>query len=589
MAAPSASAAVLPVLPPGASGEWLLLITYAGTELLIGEQAREIATVAGELLLVQPGLPEIEVAEAIRLPGDTSTALSLSLSLVLPCSVAELTAAGLPLSTGRASLARWIPGTTWEQRRIVLEGQLRDPEYGEDGEPVAFTVEAQPWQVSARLPGRTQRVDGTTWADSILQLQEAHLGAAYPLVIGRPGAKSDGSRASASPARWVWHDPNIPGGMGYTRYTGLVLVVAGHHVSAERVYIHLDEYPAGWRAPVFNGFDSRGQPVAYIPWYGTISGTDEVYDYDPAGSYADSFVDFDGDTTYGLGAADLLPDGTAISALTITSSQPQFWVSWDDEESGAQGGLTVGGTLIRSAGDVLAWLLRRTGRIVEAGSVAAAAAFLRGFRLDFAIYSDCDLWEFLQAHLIPILPIALSSGAGGWRIGVWRWEATAAEAVLELETGAEVERVSAVSEDASSIRNRFRLQFSRSGRTGTYTEEVSLSGDPYDAEDVDAEPSTLCRISADRYGDTEEEVLSSDVIYDRATARLVLRHRALTYALPRVRVRYRLTERLAHRLRPGDVVTVTDEALRWSRRVFLVEELILRSGVAEIGLITGSR
>jgi hypothetical protein len=587
MAAPSSSAAVLPVLPPGASGEWLLLITYAGMELLLGEQAREIETAAGELLLVQPGLPEIEITEAIRLPGDTSTALSLSLSLVLPVSVAELTAAGLPLSTGRASLARWIPGTTWEQRRIVLDGRLRDPEYGEDGEPVAFTVEEQPWQVSARLPARTQRVDGTTWADSILQLQEAHLGAVYPIVIGRPGAKSDGTRASGAPARWVWHDPYLPG--AYGRYTGLVLVVAGHHVSAERVYVHLDEYPAGWRAPVFNGTDSRGQPVAYIPWYATISGTDEPYEYDPAGSYADSLTDFDGDDTYGLGAADLLPNGTAISALTITSSQPQFWISWDDEESSAHGGLTVGGKLIRSAGDVLAWLLRRTGRIVDAGSVAAAAPILRGFRLDFSIYSDCDLWEFLQAHLLPILPVALSTGVDGWRIAVWRWEATAADAVAELEAGAGASRVSSVSEDASSIRNRFRLQFSRSARTGAYTEEVSLSGDPYDAEDVDAEPSSICRISSERYGETEEEVLTSDVVYDRATARLILRHRALTYALPRVRVRYQIEERIGWRLQAGDIVTATDPGLRWSRRVWIVEEVIWRSGIVEVGLITGSR
>ena len=584
---PTASAAVLPVLPPGAAGEWILLIVYAGTELLIGEQARELSTAAGELLLVQPGLPEIEITEAIRLPVDTSTALSLSLSLVLPVSVAELTAAGLPLSTGRASLSRWIPGTTWEQRRIVLDGRLRDPEFGEDGEPCAFTVEEQPWQSSARLPARTQRVDGTTWADSILQLQEAHLGAVYPIVIGRPGAKSDGTRASGAPARWVWHDPVLGG--AYTEFVGMVLVIAGHHVSAERVYLHSDEYPSGFRAPVFNGVDSRGQPVAFVAWYATISGTDEAYDYDPAGSYSSSLTDFDGDSSYGLGHRSALPDGTVVSTLTTDSVQPQFWISWDDEESASQGGLTVGGTLIRSAGDVLAWLLRRTGRIVDAGSVAAAAPILRGFRLDFAIYSDCDLWEFLLAHLLPILPVALSTGVDGWRIAVWRWEAVAADAVAELEAGAGASRVSAVSEDASSIRNRFRLQFSRSARTGTYTEEVSLSGDPYDAEDVDAEPSSICRISADRYGDTEEEVITSDVVYDRATARLILRHRALTYALPRVRVRYQIEERIGWRLQAGDIVTVTDEALRWRRRVWIVEEVIWRSGIVEVGLITGSR
>jgi len=133
--------------------------------------------------------------------------------------------------------------------------------------------------------------------------------------------------------------------------------------------------------------------------------------------------------------------------------------------------------------------------------------------------------------------------------------------------------------------NRFRRQCSRAARTSRYTEEARLDGDPYDVDDPDHEPSEVCRRSAARYGETEELLLQSDVLYDRATARLVLRHLAAARALPRLRVRYLVAERLAAQLRPGAVVALTDARLGWSRRVWLPEEVIVRSGTVEIGLI----
>jgi len=437
----------MPLPPPSAAlrsasgAQWLLHLQIGGTELLLGEQDRD-AEGDGQTWQVRGGLPEIEVTEAIRQAGDTSTSASLSLSLILPLEVASIPGG---ISGCPAELSRWVPGTDLSARRVILRGRVRDPEWGEAGEPVAFTIEDQPWQRSTTLPTSRQRVDGTTWPDSILDLQEAHLGAAYPLVFGRPGALSDGSRASATPARWVWHHP-LTGG-AYTEFTGLILLIAGHHVSAERVYLICDEHPQAWRAPVFNGVDGRGQPVAFVPWYATISGTEEPYGYDPGGTYTSSLLDFDGATTYGLGHRGSLPDGTTVSALTTDSAQPAFWVAWDDEESFAHGGITEGGQLVREAGAVLGWILRRMGG-VDAGSVAAAAPFLRGFRLDFGIYSSADLWEVVQAHLVPVLPISITSGPDGLRLAVWRWDAAAAEAVAELEAGPEVERVSAVAEDS---------------------------------------------------------------------------------------------------------------------------------------------
>jgi len=559
---------------------WLFVLYYAGSEYLIGQESC-VLTWQGERQPVSGGLPDITLTDLLAGPGDTQLAPSLSLSVLLPEDIPLRVSQGFPLSGARAELY-WVPATGPAVLR--LSGRLRSPDYGARGEPVSFTVENQGYQATRILPGETLRVDGYTWPNSILTLTEVSAGGIYPLVIGRPGVRGDGSNTSGSPARWAWHNPDIPGG-SYTNYVGLILVIAGHHVSCERVYIWTEAAEASWRAPVVNGYDGRGQPIAFIPWYATKSGTEEPYDYDPAGSYASALLDFDGDYTYGLGSRNVLPDGNAVSVYTTASAEPQFWVAFRDDESDGRGGMTEGGELLQGAGRVLAVLLALAGQPVDPGSVRANSAYLDRFLLDFAISESCSLWEFLLAHLFPILPVSLLPLADGWSLAVWRWDGVASEARLALEAGPDCSRLSTVSEDSSQVCNRFRLQYARRLSSGKYAEEVSLSGDLPDPEEPDREFSEVCRRSVSLYGETSESLITSDVIYDRSTALAVLRAKALALALARIRIRYQVPTSKIIQLSPGALVLITDRDFYWESKLFLLESISYKGAVSEISLI----
>lgn len=318
---------------------WLFELEYAGRIWLLSQE-ETVLYWRGDYRPVAGGLPDLSLTYRLAGPGETQIAPSLSLSLQLPEDVPDSIRQGYPLSGATAALYWLLEGLPPIRR---LSGRLRSPEYGARGEPVSLTLESQGYQSDRVAPGERLRVDGYTWPDSVLTLTEASIGGVYPLVFGRPGVRGDGSNTSGSPARWSWHAPSIPGG-SYTNYVGLILVIAGHHVSAERVYIWTAEASESWRAPVLNGYDGRGQPIAFIPWYATKSGTNEPYDYDVSGSYTSAVIDFDGDYTYGLGTRNILPSGVAASTYTTPSAEPQFWVSFRDDASEGRGGLTVGGS-----------------------------------------------------------------------------------------------------------------------------------------------------------------------------------------------------------------------------------------------------
>ena len=560
---------------------WLLTIHYSGGILRLSDAPCSVTTERGDVFVFEEGLLEdIQPQQALQLPGETGGQAALSLSLVLPVDLAALEAQGYELHGAVAEVSRWREGDPWESRIVVLAGKVRDPEYGMAGEAVGLTIEDPPWLDTVQVPSPLQRVDGVTWPDSILTLQEQSLATLYPLVIGCPG-RTDSSWGAGSLARWVWHDSVLHG----ANYSGLILVVASHHVSAERVYINTSAYTPGFRCVVFNGTDGRGQPIAYIPWYASRTGTDEPYDYDGAGAYTWSLLpDTDGLNSHGLGA-NYAVGSTFISALTTDSSEPQFWVGWRDDESAARGGLTIGGVLIRAAGDVLEYLLSLTSAGVDRGRVAAAKPLLAGFNIDVSIDEPTSPWEIIASYLLPILPVSIVRGPSGFYPVVWRWGATAADAIAHLDADADpyIQRVSKIRVDGSKVCNDFSLDYALSRRTGSYSATARLGAGPYDADDP-AAVSLACRKSQGRYG-VVSKTFQAEAIWEGATAQGVLGWMAAAYSSVHRRISYLLTEG-AFPLELGAVVTLSHAEMSLDRRVCLVESIQWRpAGAVEVGFI----
>jgi hypothetical protein len=486
-------------------------------------------------------------------------------------------ARGEDLSAGRGELARWVEGTTYEARRVVLVGGLTDPEYGDDGEAVATTLEERLAYVETLTGAPSLAVTAATWTQTrIDSLLDDSVGLTYPIVIGRPGYIASGS-ITGSPALWVEHDIILPPAPPpYIR--GAVVVIAGHHVSAERVYLTNDQYTGvdsgsttSNRFRVVNAFDFSGQAVAVVLWYFSSTQTGDPFAFDVSHTYVnlidpDPQVSTGGETT-SLGSVYLDP--------TFTSSeQLPLYVIWDDEATFG-GGLVRDGVTIRGAGDVLAYFLGLTTIAVDWGRLAAATPLLAAYQLDGCITERTDVWTFLQDEILPLLPVSIVSGPLGIYPVVWRWDAKASDAVLTLDvdTDASIARVGRVAYDSQDRANRLSLEYQLSYRTGNYQTSLTYGSDADAALDSSVTAHPLCTWSQGRTGRVVERSLTSAWVYDDSTAYAILEWQAAAYALPTRTVTYQVPEVEFAHVERGMVAVLTDSGIYADGAVCLVREV----------------
>lgn len=567
---------------------WLLDLTWGGQVLRLSDAELDVETEDGEVLHYYGLLDGLDVAEEIDFLSDASaTGASVAIDTLLPVAVARLAAQGHDLAAATAQLARWIEGTTYEERRVVLTGTVRDPEHGDDNEPVSFSLEANAWDDGILLPGSDLQVTGFNWTtDEITTLAPEELGLAYPLVFGTPGRVSarideDGWK-SGSQGVWIEHDP-VP--RSSSNVSGVTVLIAGHHVTASTVIGNTDEYVGGYRFPVVNTYDRRGHPIAVIPFYSSVSGNDDDMTYEGPATY-----------TWGDDATTVNPSALGDASLD-PSFQPQsgeyksIYIAWYDNTDADGGGMRApDGGLLRGAGDILEYLLSFTSVPVNRGRFQAAKGLLNGYKLDFCIDAQVKAWEFIQANLLPILPVTIVSGPNGLYPIVWRYDAGPRDAIchLDLTTDPRIERVSSIQLDRSKILNRFNLKYALSIRTGEYQGSLRLDAYPDTNEDTDESYAALvsypCFVSQNRYklpnGDplVSEEELESICIYDDATAVAVLAWRARAYALARRRVSYAVPEDAYGWLERGQVITISDPDLYWTDQLALVESVRTTGG-----------
>jgi hypothetical protein len=551
---------------------WLLTIEWAGLTRRLADDQLDVVTEAGASLQYDAGLDAVELSEAISLLGDSVGQLSIPLEFFPPPgqSIAERIAQGDDFSSARGELARWVEGTSYEERRVVLSGRLADPEYGSDDEPVSTSLEEVLYEDTSIIPAASSATTATTWPQTD-SLTDAWVGATYPIVIGRPGAVSTDigpqGWVPGTPALWADHRADFhTARMGYhpAITSGLILVVAGHHVGATRVNLNTDQDTPGIRSLVYNGFDRSGQPIAYVPWYAEITsaGTDP-YEYDLAGVYTDESVDSDGITAYGLGSVDIDDSYQAPEQLPV-------YVGWYDPITGG-GGVEAGGRLVREAGDVLEYLLGLSTLAVDRGRLAAAKPALSRYLLDGCISARVSPWDVLRDEILPLLPVSLVSGPSGLYPVVWRYDARPEDAdhVLDADADPAIERDGRVKYDSSDRANRLTLSYAYSYRRRVYAASVT-----YGAEgDADAVVSPLCTWARARTGRELDQTTETAWVYDTSTAYAILAWRSYAYCLPSRTVDYRVPETDYVHVERGDVVRLTDSTVYLEDVVALVLEV----------------
>ena len=553
---------------------WLLDLQWAGQTIRLSNVEVDILDEDGNSLHYHGALESVDVDDGIEWLSDSSASpATAQVAAVLPVDVPELVARGYDLASATGTLSRWVEGTAYKARRVLIAGQLTDPEYGAAREPVSFSLELLPWDGSQVIPPMGYAVEGSNFElNAIASLPASGVGLAYPLVIGHPGQVSTALRSSGliTGSQAVYADQRrILSGSSH--FSGLIVLLSYGHSTVDSVYLKTSTDTTFKRYQVVNTYDDNGHPIAIASWWYTKSGGGDLY-YDPSVTYT-----WSPPTTTTVGSIGSNSAPTSIQPSSDTDPVGTF-VGWLDDGNVTGGGIAGrSGTAMRGAGEVLAQLIQWSGRPVDLGRWAAAEPLLERYRLDFVIDAEVDVWEFIRTHILPILPLSIVSGPNGIAPVVWRYDATSADAVAHLDTGQDpsIERASQVSYDRD-IRNDIQVDYALAIMSGNYLGRLRYTSNA-SATDDNAVPSYLCELSQRRYTQPDGQplvaphVIESAVIYDDSTAHAVCQWMAAAYALARRRVEYLVPEAEWGWLERGSVVTITDDELHLDTQVAVVE------------------
>lgn len=494
---------------------WLLEIDWLGKTIRLAERLESAPFgPQGSSVDFLPGLDVGgSVDQALDLFSDSSSLPSVALTMHLGGLVdvpAEI-ARGRDFSAAKGVLSLWARGDREDRqdRIVVVSGRFRSPEYGDASEPITATLEELPATEPDLIPAAADRIEPETWPDAP-QSSALHW---YPQIIGSPGAGATyGSAAFA---------------VDFVSAGKRHLLIAGHKVAAPSVSILNADDGSVDSLSVSHIQDGRGKTVAVVNLLG--------------------------------------------SAVTVSDSG-SYWCKWPVD---AGGFADHSGEPVSGAGSALRWLLERSSLRWDRGRVAAAVDYLNAFRVDFAIQPQpdqrVDPWDFIQQHLLPILPITPShaTASGGLGLVLWRFDARSGDEVAHIMSDdAQVVRRSAVSySDLDALANEFRLSFAWNAESNKPTSSYTMSGDELVIADG-ASSNNFCRVSRNRYGSRVKE-LGSEVVYDDATAAKICSWWSRAFSLTSRAITYSAPATLGY-LELGDPVLLTDDKLSMFDQLGLV-------------------
>lgn len=484
----------------------------------------------GDWLHYTAGIDALTVDRAFDFLSTSGSAPRVPVECRLPVDVAAEEAAGHRLALSSASLSLWQEGDDYQARQVLASGVVLDPEWGEYGEPVSFSVGTSATTSTALVIPSTARVDATTWPDSMAALSEDHVGISYPRVYGSPGAIDEDEWVTGSQGVWILQDNLF-----------WQLCIAGHQVSGDYVQLTVDANVPGLPFRIAHQYDARGQLVAFVDAHADWPDNTVTV---AAGPYANY---------YGLGNI------AAADFQSLQATPIPVFVSWRQSPVD----LSTPRGLSPLAGDVVLDLLQRAGVAVDFARFGAAASLLRGYRFDCVIDDpDAAALAWLQESVYPLIPISISTGLLGAYPVVWRYDAGPDDATARLDADADprISRTGKVKDDAGSIANAFSIQYRYSVRTDAYTATVTR----------DSSTCPYCAASEGRYGRIEKAIQTRNV-YDAASASAILGWMARAYTSPSRRLPYLVPS--SYRLDEGQVVLLTDS------RIHLVDQLCLVSAV----------
>jgi hypothetical protein len=277
------------------------------------------------------------------------------------------------------------------------------------------------------------------------------------------------------------------------------------------------------------------------------------------------------ETLDGLGRIVSTIDLTTAATLVVDPASI-YWIRW--HAGGALLSARRADAPVEGAGEVLEYMIQRSTVAVDLGASLAAFELLNECPIDGYLDDTITPWDWIADNLLPLLPVSLRAGPGGLYPVIWRFDATALDAVTDLDAtpGRGLVRTSGLEEDGDPV-GEFRLRYALAGHKGEHRRTSTLTGNPDDLGLAASYSSLIVRSAVLRWPlSWGADTLDSDLIYKEAAANYVLAWISQAHALPSRRISYGASWRFGW-IPPGSVVTLTDPAFGIVRSVALVEEL----------------
>ena len=474
----------------------------------------------GDTYVFDGGLPESNYEQTLDLMASPVSPRSRSFTTTPSYDLAQDVARGVPLYAGTGELAQWYEGTTWEQRRPVLTGAIQEPVYGEAGESFSFALVEDPADDTSSIPSPALIVEvGVTFSESAtLGPDPGIVGVYYPIIVGAPGAAVG---VGTSSVELVSQVPAAPALLVQRHNAGTTL--ANHWIMV----------CAGWAPATAVKVYNATTPTK------TFTATALVQATDLLGQQYTYVIPTTGNTP---------TEGDALYSV---------WAPTSGGGTRNQSGL---GTL-RGAGDVIRWALTQSSVRYDTGRLGELSA-LNSYKIDTYINTPTSAWAWLQANVLPLLPVTVSTGPGG--LAIVPRLSRLSNPIHHLEDGRDCARASgAVYTPSQDVYNAITINYAPNAETGGMALHNTLDGNGRDPSDTTVTGSYWCQRSQTVFGRRVLE-LDAAVVYDPATAGAVLRDRARWHSHPRREIIYSAGRELDW-LRPGDDITLTDSSLHLSR------------------------
>jgi hypothetical protein len=415
---------------------------------------------------------------------------------------AALIGRGVSLERQPAILRRWWEGMTLDQARLMLDGRTEQPVYEDASDPLEVAIVRRIAGESFAILEEDGVVDRITHPNiagtgTYRRDKDTIDGAFYPIPIGLPGIvpAAVGTERPASPALLIKFSTNG------SDQDDRMLIGAGK--------LEVADVSASVRI-----FDATARP--------TVS---EVFDCESATDAIGNVVT--------LAKMNATKD---IGGVSIAYGR-EYWAAFLQTD-GAKGGAVDArtGIRVRGAGSLILWLLSNfSNEPIDTGRMKATAERLDVVLIDTYINDgDIKARDWIQTHLMPLLPIEPVWGIDGFYYRIKRWDATKTDAIarFDADPGGNCDQMGPVKPAGTQIFNRFSIAYRHDRDKGRYRARAFVRADT-DPNDTRKGGSLLCARSVHRYGTLRSPRIKTPVLWDESSAVQVLVWQVLAHAWPK--------------------------------------------------------